>query len=65
MRDMAAMSEHAATVDRAASNRVIDWGGTVTSMRLELGRELDPAEAKVVLAAEFWTPLPEFLDGRR
>jgi lipoyl(octanoyl) transferase len=34
--------------------------GTVTSMQLELGRELDLAEVKRVLAAEFWRMLPEF-----
>jgi len=35
--------------------------GTVTSMQAELGREIDPAEVKAVLAAEFWKLLPEFL----
>ena len=35
--------------------------GTVTSMQLELGKELDLAEVKGVLAAEFWRLLPEFL----
>jgi lipoyl(octanoyl) transferase len=34
--------------------------GTVTSMHLELGHELDLAEVKRVLAAEFWRMLPEF-----
>ena len=35
--------------------------GTVTSLHLELGRDLDLAEVKRVLAAEFWRMLPEFL----
>jgi len=34
--------------------------GTVTSMKLELGREVDIAEVKKVAAAEFWRLLPEF-----
>ena len=34
--------------------------GTVTSMALELGRPVDEAEVKRVLAAEFWQRLPEF-----
>jgi lipoyl(octanoyl) transferase len=34
--------------------------GTVTSMQLELGRPVDEAEVKRVLAAEFWRMLPEF-----
>ena len=38
--------------------------GTVTSLHLELGRELDLAEVKRVLAAEFWRMLPEFQGGR-
>ncbi len=43
--------------------------GTVTSLQAELGRALDPAEVKAVLAVEFWQLLPEFLaaegpDGR-
>ena len=38
--------------------------GTVTSMQLELGRELALAEVKRVLAAEFWRLLPEFFGGR-
>lgn len=37
--------------------------GTVTSMKQELGRELDPAEVKHVLAGEFWTLLPQLLAG--
>jgi lipoyl(octanoyl) transferase len=37
--------------------------GTVTSMQLELGRELDLAEVRRVLAAEFWRLLPGFLAG--
>jgi lipoyl(octanoyl) transferase len=35
--------------------------GTVTSMQAELGREIDMAEVKAVLAAEFGKLLPEFL----
>jgi len=35
--------------------------GTVTSMKVELGRDLDLAEVRHVLAAEFWRLLPEFL----
>ena len=35
--------------------------GTVTSLEAELGRALDLAEVKTVLAREFWTLLPEFL----
>ena len=38
--------------------------GTVTSMAVELGQDLDPAEVKRVLAAEFWRLLPEFFGGR-
>lgn len=38
--------------------------GTVTSMQTELGRELDPAEVKRVLAGEFWRLLPEFFINR-
>lgn len=34
--------------------------GTVTSMQLELGRPVDEAGVKRVLAAEFWRLLPEF-----
>jgi lipoyl(octanoyl) transferase len=37
--------------------------GTVTSMQLELGRPVDEAEVKRVLAAEFWRMLPEFFGG--
>lgn len=36
--------------------------GTVTSMQLELGRELDLAEVKRVLATEFWSELKKFFD---
>jgi len=36
--------------------------GTVTSMAAELGRELDPAEVKRVLATEFWQLLTRFLE---
>lgn len=35
--------------------------GTVTSMKVVLGRELDLAEVRRVLAAEFWRQFPEFL----
>jgi lipoyl(octanoyl) transferase len=38
--------------------------GTVTSMQAELGREIDLAEVKAVLAAEFGKTLPEFLSAR-
>jgi lipoyl(octanoyl) transferase len=38
--------------------------GTVTSMQAELGREIDVAEVKAVLAAEFGKLLPEFLTAR-
>ena len=38
--------------------------GTVTSMQAELGRELDEAEVKRVLAGEFWRLLPEFFVNR-
>jgi lipoyl(octanoyl) transferase len=34
--------------------------GTVTSMQVELGRELELDQVKRVLAAEFWRSLPEF-----
>lgn len=37
--------------------------GTVTSMQLELGRPVDEAGVKQVLAAEFWRLLPEFFAG--
>lgn len=35
--------------------------GTVTSLQAELGRTVDPAEVKAVLALEFWQLWPEFL----
>jgi len=35
--------------------------GTVTSVRAELGREIDVAAVKRVLAAEFWAQLPGLL----
>ena len=38
--------------------------GTVTSMQKELGREIDLTEVRTVLAAEFWTLLPAFLQGQ-
>lgn len=38
--------------------------GTVTSLQEMLGRELDLAEVKNVLAREFWDLLPEFMAGR-
>ncbi len=37
--------------------------GTVTSMQAELERTVDPAEVKAVLAAEFWSQLPAFLNA--
>ena len=37
--------------------------GTVTSMQAELGRAVDPAEVKSVVAAGFWRLLPGFLAG--
>ena len=36
--------------------------GTVTSMKAELGHDLDLAEVKRVLAGEFWRMLPEFFN---
>ena len=38
--------------------------GTVTSMAVELGHDLDPAEVKRVLTLEFWTLLPKFFAGQ-
>ena len=38
--------------------------GTVTSLQTELGREVNLAEVKAVLAKEFWALWPEFLAGR-
>jgi lipoyl(octanoyl) transferase len=38
--------------------------GAVTSLAAELGREVDLAEVKAVLAAEFWALLPKFLEHR-
>jgi len=35
--------------------------GTVTSLQAELGRTVDPADVKKVLAVEFWSLLPTFL----
>jgi lipoyl(octanoyl) transferase len=37
--------------------------GSVTSMRLELGREVDSTEVKAALAAAFWTEWENFLGG--
>jgi len=37
--------------------------GTVTSLEAELGRTLDLEEIKTILAREFWTLWPKFLDG--
>ena len=37
--------------------------GTVTSMQLELGRPVDEAGVKQVLATEFWRMLPDFFAG--
>jgi lipoyl(octanoyl) transferase len=53
--------------DLAAFGGIVPCGitdGTVTSMQAELGRELDPAEVKRALAAEFWRMLPEFQGHR-
>ena len=36
--------------------------GTVTSMAAELGRPVDEAAVKRVLAAEFWRMLPQFFE---
>lgn len=38
--------------------------GTVTSLNVELKRDLDLEEVKAVLAREFWTLFPEFISGR-
>ncbi|HKB58361.1 MAG TPA: lipoyl(octanoyl) transferase LipB [Lacunisphaera sp.] len=38
--------------------------GSVTSMAVELGHDLDPAEVKRVLALEFWSLLPKFFAGQ-
>lgn len=38
--------------------------GSVTSLQAELRRPQDLAEVKQVLAAEFWSQLPRFLDGK-
>ncbi len=56
--------------DLAPFNGIIPCGitaadGTVTSMHLELGRPLDIAEVKRVLAAEFWRLWAEFIAGAR
>lgn len=37
--------------------------GSVTSMRAELGRVVDPAEVRQVLAVEFWAEWEKFLRG--
>ncbi|PTY03174.1 lipoate-protein ligase B [Opitutaceae bacterium EW11] len=37
--------------------------GTVTSLKAELGREIDLGEVKELLGKEFWTRLPEFLNA--
>lgn len=37
--------------------------GTVTSLAAELGRPVDPAEVKTVIAGEFWRLWPDFLRG--
>jgi len=53
--------------DLAAFGGIVPCGitdGTVTSMQAELGREVDPAEVRRVLAAEFWRLLPEFQGHR-
>jgi lipoyl(octanoyl) transferase len=36
--------------------------GTVTSLQAELGREVDLAQVRAALAAEFWRQLPGFLN---
>jgi lipoyl(octanoyl) transferase len=49
--------------DLSAFRGIVPCGitdGTVTSLQAELGRALDLAEVKQVLAAEFWRRLPEF-----
>jgi len=38
--------------------------GSVTSLQAELRRPIDLTEVKQVLATEFWTQLPRFLDGK-
>ena len=38
--------------------------GTVTSLQLELGREVDLTAVKRELAERFWRSLPDFLSGR-
>lgn len=38
--------------------------GTVTSVEAELKRQVDPAEVKAILAKEFCSLFPEYLDGR-
>ena len=38
--------------------------GTVTSLQAELGRSVELAEVKTVLAREFWRLWPEFLQNR-
>jgi lipoyl(octanoyl) transferase len=50
--------------DLTAFSGIVPCGitdGTVTSMQLELGRAVDEAEVKRVLATEFWRMLPEYL----
>jgi lipoyl(octanoyl) transferase len=37
--------------------------GTVTSLKAELKREIDPAEVKAILEKEFWALLPAYRDG--
>jgi lipoyl(octanoyl) transferase len=49
--------------DLTPFNGIVPCGitdGTVSSMRQELGSELDLAGVKAVLAAEFWSLLPRF-----
>jgi lipoyl(octanoyl) transferase len=51
--------------DLTAFSGIVPCGitdGTVTSMQAELGRALDLAEVKQVLAAEFWRRLPDFFN---
>ncbi len=37
--------------------------GTVTSLKAELKREIDPAEVRAILEKEFWSLLPAYRDG--
>jgi len=37
--------------------------GTVTSLKAELKREIDPTEVRAILEKEFWSLLPAYRDG--